>query len=156
MDGDARKSEDSYDSSVSAPHADSGIDWLDSDEGCVSVEGTVGVNWVEGVGVTEDSVGVRDDGVSSDTERSETGGMGDGPGIDSVGDSNDESSISEGVGNEISSEIGDEGVNSSDGSVGEVGVSVVGDGDGVGSSDGADNGDGARSVGVRSDGSLGV
>ena len=71
--------------------------------------------------------------------KSERGGMGDGPGIDSVGVTSDERMMSEGVGIEISSEAGDDGVSSSEGSVGDVGVSVVNDG--------------PRSIGTRSSGS---
>lgn len=100
-----------------------------------------GVSWLEGVGVTEDSVGlVIVDNVMVGS-RSDSGGMGEGPGmelssIDSVLISN------EGVGISDSVISGDDGVSSSDGSVGDVGVSVVGDG--------------ARSVGACSDGSLGT
>lgn len=142
IEGDARRSEDSYDWSDSAPHADSGMAGLDGVSGCEIVDGTVGVSWLEGVGVTSDSVGLEM--VESDTvgSRSEIGRMGDGPGIDSVGDSSELSSMVDGVGMENSSDSGDEGVSSRDGSVGDVGVSVVGEG--------------ARSVGVCSDGSLGI
>ena len=163
MDGDARRNDVTYDSSVSTPHAESGLGELEIVDGCESVDGTVGVTWLEGVGVTEDSVGdgtVRDDGVVSDegvrsdgdrteediegpeTDGVEIEGIGEGPGIDSVGDCAEESSTLEGVENEIDSEGGNVGVSSNDGSVGDVGVSVVGDG--------------ARSVGVCSDGSLSV
>ena len=106
------------------------------------VDGMDGVSWLEGVGVTEDSVGlVIDDSVIVGS-RSESGGIGEGPGIelssiDSMLISNDD-----GVGTSDSVGSGDDGVISSDGSVGDVGVSVVGDG--------------ARSVGVRTDGSLGT
>lgn len=94
----------------------------------------------------DDSVGVEtsvSEIVGSSSESmSEMGGIGEGPGMDrSVGDSS-ENSIIEGVGMKDSSISGDEGVSSKDGSVGDVGVSVVGDG--------------ARSVGVCSEGSLGL
>lgn len=106
------------------------------------VVGMEGVSWLEGVGVTEDSVGlVIDDNVMVGSN-SESGRIGEGPGMelssmDSVLISNDD-----GVGTSDSVSSGNVGVSSSDGSVGDVGVSVVGEG--------------ARSVGARSDGSLGT
>ncbi len=113
--------------------------------GWETVDGTEGVSWLEGVGVMEDSVGVETSVSemvgSSSVNISYMGGMGEGPGIDSVGDSS-VNSIVEGVMIMDSSSSGDVGVSSRDGSVGEVGVSVVGDT--------------ARSVGVCSDGSLGL
>ena len=83
--------------------------------------------------------------VSSDEDRSDSGGMGDGTGIDSVGVKSDDSSRSDGVGKDEPLEGGEDGVISSDGSVGEVGVRVDGDGTGVATC----------SVGVISETSLG-
>ena len=101
-----------------------------------------GVSWLEGVGVTEDSVGlVIDDNVIVGS-RSESGRMGEGPGIELSSIDSVLISKDEGVGTSDSVREGDDGVSSSEGSVGDVGVSVVGEG--------------ARSVGARSDGSLGT
>lgn len=111
---------------------------LDAVVGCSIVDGTVGVSWLDGVGVTDDSVGL--DGVremlSSSSDR---GKIGDGPGMDSVVSSTELGSTVEGVGRDS---MGQLGVTSMEDSVGSVGE--------------REGGEGARSVGVCSDGSLGL
>ena len=104
-DGDARKSDDSYDSSVSTPHRDSGIPGLDGVGGCSIVDGTVGVSRSVGVGVIDDSVGVDTVETEGNDPRGDSVvGIGEGPGIDTSGDS---SSDGTGEGDRIGSSTGD-------------------------------------------------
>lgn len=106
-DGDARRSEDSYDSSVSTPQRDSGTPGLDGVCGCSIVDGTEGVSRSVGVGVIDDSVGVdtvETDG--NDPRGDSVVGIGDGPGIDTSGDSSSSDSR-EGEGDGIGSSAGD-------------------------------------------------
>ena len=106
-----------------------------SESGSDTVDGTEGVTWLEGVGVTEDSVGlVIVDNVMVGS-RSERGGIGEGPGIEVSSTDSGVSSMDEGVPMLICSE--DDGVRSNDGSVGDVGVRVVGDGPRSDGSDGS-------------------
>lgn len=91
VDGEARKTEESYDRSVSAAHNDSGMDGLDM-VGCSTVEGTVsedgslgsGVSSLDVVGVTEDSVRLETVEIEPSSGRWREDGMGDGAGIEGV------------------------------------------------------------------------
>lgn len=107
--GDARNSEDSYDSSDSAPQIDSGIAGLEGVGGCSTVDGTVGVTKLDGVGETDVSVG--DETVDTEGKvsgRDSEGGIGEGPGIDSAEESST-SDCSVGDGEGAGSSAGDNG-----------------------------------------------
>lgn len=101
------------------------------------VDGMVGVSWLEGVGVTDDSVGLEIVG-SMLISSSDKGRIGDGPGIDSVVDHSVLGSIAEGVGTRPKGELGVNSIDDTVGSVGERGGEV------------------ARSVNTSSDSSLGL
>lgn len=99
-DGDARKSDDSYDRSVSIPHIDSGMPGLDGVSGWSIVDGIEGVSRSVRVGVIDDSVGVDTvETEGKDPSGDSVVGIGDGPGMDMLmEDSSSDSTDREGAG----------------------------------------------------------
>lgn len=115
--GEARNKDESYDSSDSAAQSDSGIAGLDGVSRCSMVEGIVGASSLDGVAVTDDSLGLRElETMMDGSVRDSSEGMGEGPGTDSVTDNSVlEGGTVEGVGTCLLSSSPDSSLGSTEG-----------------------------------------